>query len=173
MKLIHFLKNIWTGGIVIRVSKYDKTGNAKSLGFPKIAPWMITLLTAMAFLQHIPLVLITLFPITAVVVFFGFFYYDVFKEEIPKTKEEAKKDIITIGFNRKEIVFEKTDLEKALEANDSVEYKNEVITEVESKNDIEIIPTMDNTKGEIIDYLHNKGIRYKKSDTKAKLLSKI
>ncbi len=174
MKLIHFFKKLWTGGIAIRISKYDATGNAKTLGFPKIAPWMITLITTIAFLQHIPLVLAILLPLTHVVVFFGIFYYKVFKSEKPLTKEDAKKDILTIGFDSKKIEFEKSDSEKALEI--SIEVSIEVedspkeVSETKAK---EVKPTMDNTKGEIIAYLGSKGIEYKKSDTKALLLSKI
>ena len=43
---------------------------------------------------------------------------------------------------------------------------------VETVEEIEV-PTMKNTKGDIISYLESKGIDYKKGDTKTKLIAKI
>jgi cell division protein FtsN len=199
---------MFTGGYAIRVSKYDETGNAKTLGFPKIAPWMTVFLPLFGYVGNTightsPLFWVLAFCLV-VFVFFGFFYYDVFKSERPKNSEEDKDDIIAIGFdkeklefasdkkegdeipqavkdaileaNAKEAVEEQELLDLAKVEDKIVEDVTEDVTEetvVEEKSEELEVPTMKNTKGEIIAYLDAKGIEYKKGDTKAKLLEKI
>jgi hypothetical protein len=219
------MKKIFTGGIAIRVSKYDENKNAKTLSFPKIAPFMTVLLPLLGILGNAEGGINPLFwlvaGVTAICVFFGFFYYSVFKSELPKTDEELADDIFTIGFSNKEIKFA-DDSEKKDEMPQAVvdvikEYKEEITfdkTETETETEEECgedcechnveedtedqeiidlaiiddliveevadeleeeldVPTMKNTKGEIISYLEAKGIDYKKGETKAKLIEKI
>ena len=140
MKIIHFLKKMFTGGIAIRVSKYDENKNAKTVSFPKIAPWMMVLIPLLGYLGNTgnPLVWLAVVA-TVIVVFFGFFYYSVFKSELPKTNEELANDILSIGFNNDEIKFaddskdeEKEEIPEAvLEA---IEESKEVETETETEN---------------------------------------
>lgn len=141
MKLIHLLKNLFTGDFVIGI------GNNKVVSFPKIAPYMVVLLPIMGYMVNNyiknPITWILVF-IIVILVLFGFFYYSLLPKEKVNTLEEWKKDnVIAINVKKEDL----------LNSNDK--------------------PSINNTKGEIIDYLEKNNIEFNKNDSKTKLLEKI
>jgi hypothetical protein len=192
MRFIYFLKKYLIGSYTIRVGKYDEIGNAKTIGLPKIAPFMLVLFPLIVYLVNLESCIHQLswifMSISIVYILFGVVYCKIFESETPSV-DDIKNDVIAIGFDKKELVFNTTkndnipqDIKDIIEREIEIRYESEMNvsnfknkkSESESESECEIeVPTLKNTKKEIITYLESKSIKYKKSDSKSKLLKNI